>query len=348
MKTIVTLAGDGIGPEIMESALVILDYVIEKHHLPLQHQAHLFGGSAIDQVHVPLPNTTLEACQKADAILLAAIGGPKWTTAETTPEQGLLELRKTLALYANIRPVKVSDSLVNFSPLKKEIVNGTDLIVVRELTSGIYFGTPREKTDHEAIDTNYYHVDEITRVVRYAFELAKTRRQKVCAVDKANVLATSRLWRETVAKIALDYPECEVSYQYVDSVAMDLIKHPTRFDVIVTENLFGDILSDETSVLPGSLGVLPSASHGIGVSLYEPIHGSAPDIAGKHQANPISMILSVAMMLRESFGYEEIAKDLEQACAQALSTTRTPDLNGQATTTDVTHAVLAAYKGGVV
>lgn len=347
MKTIVTLAGDGIGPEIMTSALTILDHLIEYHDLPLKHQAYPFGGAAIDQCGMALPESTLAACQTADAVLLAAIGGPNWTKATQTPEQGLLALRKQLALYANIRPVTVTKGLAAFSPLKEEIVVGTDLVVVRELTSGIYFGTPRTQSETEAVDTNYYHVDEIKRIVRYAFELAASRRQKLCAVDKANVLATSRLWRETVAQVATEYPECEVSYQYVDSVAMDLIKHPTRFDVIVTENLFGDILSDETSVLPGSLGVLPSASHGEGVSLYEPIHGSAPDIAGMNRANPISMILSLAMMLRESFGYDTIATDLEHACAHTLLTTRTPDLQGDATTIDVTKAVWTNYLGGV-
>lgn len=341
---VVTLAGDGIGPEIMQQAIRVLEYIVDTHGLLLTHHAYAFGGAAIEAKGMPLPKETLQACQEADAVLLAAIGGPKWQDATQTPEQGLLALRKSLSLFANIRPVKVSEQLVDFSPLKASIVKGTDLVVVRELTSGVYFGTPSYQKEQEAVDTNYYHVDEIKRIVRYAFELAKIRRQKVCAVDKANVLATSRLWRKVVAEIALEYPECEVTYQYVDSAAMEVIKNPTRFDVIVTENLFGDILSDETSVLPGSLGVLPSASHGTGVSLYEPIHGSAPDIAGLNQANPISMILSVAMMLRESFGQQEIATRLEYACDQALATCRTPDLAGKATTTEVTDAVLAAYK----
>lgn len=349
-KRIVTLAGDGIGPEIMKSAEAVLAILEELAPFSFKLEAHLFGGAAIDKTGEPLPDETLDACQKADAILLAAIGGPKWTTASQTPEKGLLALRKALHLYANIRPIKVADALIDLSPLKPSIVQGTDFVVVRELTSGIYFGEPRAKTVTEAYDTNRYTVEEIERIIRQAFEIAQGRKKRVTSVDKANVLATSQLWREVAERVAKEYPDCILEHQYVDSAAMKLVTNPTSFDVIVTENLFGDILSDEGSVLPGTLGVLPSASHSVtGASLYEPIHGSAPDIAGQNKANPVSMILSVAMMLRQSFNEEKWATLVETACYETMAKgILTPDLGGQATTTAMTNAIIDELKNAYV
>lgn len=341
-KKIAIIAGDGIGPEIMASALQVLKTTAEKFHLAFQYQEEPFGGIAIDQCGEPLPATTLAACQSADAILMGAIGGPKWDHAPITPEKGLLTLRKSLQLFANIRPIKVLPALAHLSPLKPAIVAGTDFVVVRELTGGIYFGEPRELQEDYALDTNIYQVAEIERILRQGFAMAQTRRKKVTSVDKANVLATSKLWRQTAERIALEYPDCQLEHQYVDSAAMKMIQQPTAFDVIVTENLFGDVLSDEASVLPGTLGVLPSASYAEkGPALYEPIHGSAPDIAGKNCANPMSMILSVAMMLRESFQAEVAASAIEESCSRVMAAgILTPDLGGSATTSAFTAAVL--------
>lgn len=341
-KRIVALAGDGIGPEIMESALAVLKAATQSTYFDYDVENELFGGAAIDATGTPLPSKTLTACKQADAILLAAIGGPHWTQAEQTPEKGLLALRKALQLYANIRPIKVADSLIHLSPLKPEIVSGTDFVVVRELTSGIYFGEPRAKEVQEAYDTNRYTVEEIERIMHQAFVIARGRKKQVTSVDKANVLATSQLWREVAERVAKEYPDITLEHQYVDSAAMKLVTNPTAFDVIVTENLFGDILSDEGSVLPGTLGVLPSASHSVaGASLYEPIHGSAPDIAGKNCANPVSMVLSVAMMMRQSFQEEGIAKRIEDACYNTMEKgILTPDLGGKATTQQMTQAII--------
>ncbi|GCF95179.1 3-isopropylmalate dehydrogenase [Enterococcus florum] len=346
-KRIVALAGDGIGPEIMASGLDILAAAQELTKEIFEVVEHPFGGAAIDLTGKPLPETTLAACEEADAILLGAIGGPKWEKGPETPERGLLDLRKSLNLFANIRPVSVSEALRHLSPLKPEIIEGTDLVIVRELTSGIYFGEPRELGLEEAFDTNRYRKPEIVRIVKKAFEIAQSRDKRVTSVDKANVLATSKLWRATAEEVAKDYPDCTLEHQYVDSAAMKLIQAPASFDVIVTENLFGDILSDEASVLPGSLGVLPSASHSSGgPSLYEPIHGSAPDIAGKGIANPISMILSVALMLRQSFQENAAAQAIETACDTVLKKgIMTGDLGGTASTADFTQAVLSEMKG---
>lgn len=343
---IVVLAGDGIGPEIMDSGLKVLA-AIEKqcaHKFTIEKQP--FGGAAIDEVGTSLPEATLAACQKAEAILLGAIGGPKWGKMTDTPEKGLLALRKALNLFANIRPVSVSSALLHLSPLKPEIIEGTDLIIVRELSSGIYFGKPRELGETMAFDTAKYQKSEIQRILHTAFTIAQGRSKKVTSVDKANVLASSKLWRATAEEVAKDYPDCQLEHQYVDSAAMKLIQNPKAFDVIVTENLFGDILSDEASVLPGSLGVLPSASHSsAGPSLYEPIHGSAPDIAGKGIANPISMILSVAMMLRQSFQEEAAATAIEVACDNVLNQGLfTSDLGGEASTAEFTDAVVKELK----
>ena len=342
-KKIVVLAGDGIGPEIMASGLAVLKKVTTHAAETFELAEHAFGGAGIDALGAPLPASTLAACQGADAILLGAIGGPKWEQAPQTPEQGLLALRKALQLYANIRPISVPDALLPLSPIKEKIVKGTDFIVVRELTSGIYFGEPRELAEEEAYDTNRYQANEIRRIMRSAFEIAQGRQKHVLSVDKANVLATSKLWRKIAEEVATEFPDCTLEHQYVDSAAMRIVQQPTAFDVIVTENLFGDILSDEASVLPGTLGVLPSASHGtMGISLYEPIHGSAPDIAGQNIANPVSMILSVALMLRQSFEMHEEAQQMERACFEVMAEgVLTKDLGGTATTTVFTEAVLA-------
>ncbi|MFZ2505357.1 MAG: 3-isopropylmalate dehydrogenase, partial [Trichococcus flocculiformis] len=291
----------------------------------------------------PIPPQTIKGCSEADAILLAAIGGPKWETAEKTPEDGLLQLRKTLGLFSNIRPIAVSDSIAHLSPLKTERVKGTDFIVVRELTGGLYFGQPKHWNDEEATDTLFYKKSEIDRIVRQAFDIAMTRGKKLTSVDKANVLASSKLWRKTVNEIATEYPEVTVDHLYVDAASMKIIQDPTSFDVIVTENMFGDILSDEASVITGSLGMLPSGSHAVsGPSLYEPIHGSAPDIAGKNIANPMSMILSVAMMLRQSFQLHEEAAALEKAASEVMDAGfLTADLGGTTTTTAFTEQVKA-------
>lgn len=346
-KKIVALAGDGIGPEIMTSAIKVLKSIEQKYGVPFQIESRYFGGVAIDHEGTPLSEEMLNVCKQADAILLGAIGGPKWTDSEVTPEKGLLKLREALELFANIRPIRVTEALAHLSPLKEEIVRETDFVIVRELTSGIYFWEPRFLQADEALDSNRYQRHEIDRIIRQAFKLAKKRRKKVTSVDKANVLSTSKLWRQVAEKIAKEeYPDCQLEHQYVDSSAMKLIQSPTDFDVIVTENLFGDILSDEASVLPGSLGVLSSASHSeSGPSLYEPIQGSAPDIAGKNLANPVSMILSVAMMLRESFGMTSAAEEIEHACDEVLQAgIMTRDLGGQASTEEVTEQIVQYLK----
>ncbi|WP_314067764.1 3-isopropylmalate dehydrogenase [uncultured Vagococcus sp.] len=342
MKKIVCLPGDGIGQEIMSSALEVMKVIAAKHQLELVTEEHDFGGAAIDSQGHPLPETTLTACQGADAILLGAIGGPKWEEAAVRPEQGLLALRKALNLYANIRPVTVPMATAHLSPLKPEIVTGADFVVVRELTGGIYFGEPRELNQEDALDTCTYTGDEIRRILRKGFEIAQGRRKLVTSVDKANVLATSKLWRRLADEVATEFPDVTLEHHLVDSVAMKLIQEPTHFDVIVTENLFGDILSDEASVIPGTLGILPSASHGVGgLSLYEPIHGSAPDIAGKNIANPVSMILSMAMMLRESFAWEEAATEVEETCYAVMADgVLTGDLGGKNSTSEFVAAVI--------
>lgn len=340
-KNIVALSGDGIGSEIMSAGLSVLTAVAKKIDFDYAISHHAFGGAGIDEKGHPLPEATLVACQNADAILLAAIGSPQYDQAKVRPEEGLLALRKALGLYANIRPVKIFDTLKHLSPLKAECIEGVDFVVVRELTGGIYFGQHELGVD-DATDVNTYTRDEVIRIMRVAFDLARKRRRKVTSIDKQNVLATSKLWRQVADEVARDYPDVTLEHQLVDSAAMLMITHPARFDVVVTENLFGDILSDEASVLPGTLGVMPSASHSEnGVSLYEPIHGSAPDIAGQNLANPISMILSVAMMLRESFGEDAGAEMIETAVEKALSTGHlTRDLGGDMRTTAMTESII--------
>ena len=341
-RKIVALAGDGIGPEIMEAGLEVLASISEKTGFDYEIDRRPFGGAGIDVTGHPLPDETLKATREADAILLAAIGSPQYDNATVRPEQGLLALRKELNLYANIRPVKIFDSLKHLSPLKPERITGVDFVVVRELTGGIYFGD-HILEEKSARDINEYSYEEVERIIRKAFEIARSRRKVVTSIDKQNVLATSKLWRRVADEVAKDFPDVTLEHQLVDSAAMLMITNPAKFDVIVTENLFGDILSDESSVLSGTLGVMPSASHSEdGPSLYEPIHGSAPDIAGQGIANPISMILSVAMMLRESFGRYEDAERIEHAVEASLAAgILTRDIGGQASTREMTEAIIA-------
>src|SRR4051812_45769524 len=338
MARIVTLPGDGIGPEVLASALAVLEAVAPD----LEYDEQPFGGAAIDAHGTALTDETLQACKAADAVLLAAVGGPKWDSTDPNaprPEQGLLALRKGLGLYANLRPVRPFPALLDASPLKRELIEGTDLLVVRELTGGIYFGA-KERTDTRASDLCEYTVPEIERIARTAFEAARSR---VTSVDKMNVLETSRLWREVVTRVhSEEFPHVELEHQLVDSCAMKLVAAPRHFDVILTENMFGDILSDEAAMLTGSLGMLPSASlGGDGPGLFEPVHGSAPDIAGSGKATPLAMILSAALMLRHGFCGEEAAASVESAVNKALASgLRTADLGGTATTAEATEAVL--------
>jgi 3-isopropylmalate dehydrogenase len=323
-KKIAVIAGDGIGPEVVAEAIKVIRKTEELFGYQFELENGLFGGIAIDERGTPLPDDTLALCKSADAVLLGAVGGPKWDNnpKELRPETGLLGIRKALGLFSNIRPAVVFDCLIDASTIKREVLQGTDLIVVRELTGGIYFGEKfrREGANgQEAVDTCVYSVKEVERIVRQAFEVAMKRGKKLASVDKANVLETSRLWRETVNRIAADYPEVELEHVLVDNCAMQLLRRPTSFDVIVTENMFGDILSDEAAMLTGSIGMLSSASLGEGsLGLYEPVHGSAPDIAGKGIANPIATILSVALMFRLSFGWEDAAAAIEKAVKNVL------------------------------
>jgi 3-isopropylmalate dehydrogenase len=324
VKKIAVIAGDGIGPEVVAEAEKVLKKTEELFGYQFELEHGLFGGIAIDEKGTPLPQDTLEMCQRADAVLLGAVGGPKWDNnpKELRPETGLLGIRKALGLFSNIRPAVVFDCLKDASTLKPEVLDGTDLIVVRELTGGIYFGEKfRREGEHgqEAVDTCVYNVKEVERIVHQAFEIAGKRSKKLASVDKANVLETSRLWRETVNRIAPQYPDVEVEHVLVDNCAMQLLRRPSSFDVIVTENMFGDILSDEAAMLTGSIGMLSSASLGEGsFGLYEPVHGSAPDIAGQGIANPIATILSVALMFKLSFGYQEAGDLIEKAVKDVL------------------------------
>jgi 3-isopropylmalate dehydrogenase len=335
---VVTLPGDGIGPEIIAPALELLAAVGAE----FEYEEHIFGGASIDAHGTALTDETLAACHAADAVLLAAVGGPKWDSTDSAkprPEQGLLGLRKGLGLFANLRPIKPPPALYDASPLKRELIEGTDLLVVRELTGGIYFGAKTRDAD-SASDACVYTRAEIERIARVAFAAARSR---VTSVDKANVLETSRLWREVVREVhANEYPNVELEHQLVDSAAMRLIAAPRHFDVIVTENMFGDILSDEASMLTGSIGMLPSASLGAGgPGVFEPVHGSAPDIAGRGIANPLAMFLSAALMLRHGFAMETEAAAIESAVDRALAAgLRPPDLGGRASTAEVTQTVL--------
>ncbi len=327
---IATIPGDGVGPEVVEAARRVVDAAGPRFGFTVEWAEILAGGIAIDTYGVAIRPEDVEACRAADAILLGAVGGPKWSdpSAPVRPEQALFALRGGLGLFANLRPVTVHPALVASSPVRAELLDGVDMIIVRELTGGVYFGAREEPSgkagDRSALDTMPYHEREITRIVRLAFELAAGRRGRVTSVDKANVLATSRLWRTVADEVAHDHTDVTLQHQLVDSCAMLLVRRPADFDVIVTENLFGDILSDEAAVLAGSLGLLPSASlanrtteHGT-FGLYEPIHGSAPDIAGQDKANPIGTILSAAMMMFSSFGRKDVSEAIEAAVSQAL------------------------------
>ena len=327
MKNIVLLKGDGIGPEIAAQAVKVLS-VLDGFNI---NEAD-FGGCAIDKTGEPLPQSTLKAALSAEAVLLGAVGGPKWDSCPKRPEAGLLGLRAALKAYANLRPAVIYEDLKHISPLKDEIISrGVDIMVVRELTGGIYFGKRGRGTEEGgeyAYDTEKYSAAEIERIARLAFDISLKRNKRVCSVDKANVLESSRLWRSTVQKVAEDYPEVELEHMYVDNASMQLVRDPAQFDVILTSNMFGDILSDEASMLTGSIGMLPSASLGGQTGLYEPIHGSAPDIAGQNIANPIGMVLSVAMMLKYSFNMDNESALLEKAVNMAVSGARTKDICG--------------------
>jgi len=321
-KNIAVLKGDGVGPEIIDATLMVLRVVEKKFNHRFIITEGLIGGAAIDEVGEPFPKATEKLCLSVDAILFGAIGDPKYDndpSLKIRPEQGLLKMRKKLGLYANVRPIFTYTSLLNKSPLKKELVDGVDFVVVRELISGVYFGKRGRGVDGKsAFDTSTYTIEEIERVGKYAFRLAQLRRRKLTLVDKANVLETSRLWRETVQKMAHRFPTVSVEYLFVDNASMQIIKNPREFDVILTENMFGDILSDEASVITGSIGMLPSASIGEKTSVYEPIHGSYPKATGKNTANPIGTILSAAMMLEYSFDMHDEAKDIRRAVNELL------------------------------
>lgn len=357
MKAKITLLpGDGIGPEIVDATRRVLEAVAGKSGHAFAFSTHLIGGIAIDETGVPLPDDTIVACRSADAVLLGAVGGPKWDdpTATVRPEQGLLGMRKALKLFANVRPVKLFRGLEAASPLKAEQLRGVDLVFIRELTGGIYFGEPKGKETRDGkrtgFDTMVYDESEIRRIVELAFNVARKRSRRVTSIDKANVLASMQVWREVATEVGKDNPDVELEHQLVDSAAMRLVTDPSSFDVIVSGNMFGDILSDEGAVLTGSLGLLPSASLGEGrLGLYEPIHGSAPDIAGRGVANPLGTILSAAMLLRHSLDLDDDAKRLEDAVQKVLdSGLRTADLGGgerSLGTTAMADAVIAAIEG---
>ena len=345
---ITLLPGDGIGPEVVHEAVRVLDAVATKYHHSFEYKERLMGGCSIDTYGTSLTDETLADCQSADAILFGAVGGPKWDdpNARDRPERGLLRLRKGLGVYANLRPIKLHPALIDASPLKPDRLQGVDILVLRELTGGLYFGQPkmREMKDgHErAVDTLEYYDYEIKRILDLAFHLAKDRKKKVTSVDKANVLEASRLWRQTANQVGKEHPDILLEHQLVDSAAMKLITAPASFDVMVTENTFGDILTDEASVLAGSMGMLPSASLSeTGTGLYEPIHGSAPDIAGRGIANPVGTILSAALMLRYSLKLEHEAQCIETAVDQAITDgARTADIGGKLTTRQMTDEVI--------
>jgi 3-isopropylmalate dehydrogenase len=350
---ILILPGDGIGAEVTREAVKVLHQVAQKFHHHLTLSEALLGGVAIHKTGTPLPKETIDLALKADATLMGAVGLPEFDQAppDKRPEKGLLGIRKVLGVYANLRPVRSYKALLDSSPLKNHLVDGTDMIIVRELTGGIYYGTPRgiqqDGNETRAVNTMTYTRSEIERVSRMAFHLARNRRKKVTSVDKSNVLENSQLWRKVVIEVAAEFPDIALDHILVDNCAMQLILNPRRFDVLLTENMFGDILSDEGAVLAGSIGMLPSASigdqkpSGAWVGLYEPVHGSAPDIAGKNKANPFGAIGSVAAMLEYSFGLKEEASAVNHAVEKVLNSGKvTPDLKGHATTTDVGEAVM--------
>ncbi len=336
MFKVAVLPGDGIGPEVIAEGLKVLRAIEEFGGPRFRFQAGLVGGCAIDATAVPLPPETISICNQAQAVLLGAVGGPRWDSRrpDNRPETGLLQLRQRLKVYVNLRPARVIDALVGLSALKPDRVRGTDLVIVRELMGGIYFGNPRgifsKNGERMGVNTEVYREHEIERVAHRAFQLARQRRKKVTSVDKANVLESSRLWREVVTRVGESYRDVELEHLYVDNCAMRLIDRPTSFDVLLTNNMFGDILSDEEAMLTGSIGLLPSASLGERSGLYEPVHGSAPDIAGRNRANPIATIASVAMMLRHSLRMERAALAIEAAIEKVLKQgVRTPDIPGR-------------------
>ena len=353
MEALITLLpGDGIGPEVTSSGKKILSTIGEIYGHKFSYEKKLIGGSAIDAGHLPLPEETIASCKESNAIILGAVGGPKWSdpNAKVRPEQGLLGLRETLKVFANIRPVKVMPELMSASPLKKELLENVDLVVIRELTGGIYFGE-KYKDDNHASDLCIYHDYEVDRIVRLASKIAMTRRKRLVSIDKANVLETSRFWRNRTDNIVTtEYPDIDLEHMLVDAAAMYLISKPSEFDVIVTENMFGDILTDEASMLAGSMGMLPSASIGEGAKgLYEPIHGSAPDIAGQGIANPCGMILSIALLLRYSLKLEDEASFLEKSIENVISAgARTKDIatTGQVVlnTEEMTNCIIRELK----
>ena len=330
---IALLAGDGIGPEVIEQAVKVSNAIALKFNHEIEWTPALTGAAAIDAVGEPYPDETHEICMRADAVLFGAIGHPKYDndpSAKVRPEQGLLKMRKKLGLFANVRPTFTFPSLIDNSPLKRERIEGTDLVFLRELTGGIYFGEKGRRDNGEtAFDNCVYTRAEVIRLAKKGFEMAMTRSKRLCCVDKANVLETSRLWRETVQAMEKDYPEVEVSYEFVDAVAMRLVQWPNTYDVLITENLFGDILTDEASIISGSMGLMPSASIGVHTSLFEPIHGSYPQATGKDIANPLATVLSAAMMFEDAFGLQEEAAAIREVVNRSLAEgVVTEDLSG--------------------
>ena len=331
-KKIAVTPGDGIGPDVSEQAVQVMQAVASRFGLQLELSEHPVGGTAYDLAGTPLPDETLAACKAADAILLGAVGGPKWEPLDFSvrPERGLLKLRSELQLYANLRPAVIYGDLVDASTLKREVVEGTDIMVIRELTGGIYFGQPRgvttENGERIGRNTLVYSESEIRRIAKVGFETAQKRGNRLTSVDKANVLETTELWRDVVVDVSKDYPDVELNHMYVDNAAMQLIRDPKQFDTVVTTNMLGDILSDAAAMLTGSIGMLPSASVGGSIGLYEPVHGSAPDIAGQDKANPLATILSVGMMFRYSFDLTEADELIQQAVVQTIETHRTGDI----------------------
>jgi 3-isopropylmalate dehydrogenase len=351
MYKIASLPGDGIGPEVIASAVKILRTLSSKYGFEIIVEEHPFGGASYDLHGQMLTDETLEACKTADAVLMGAVGGPKWEKLphDQKPEAALLKLRKSLGLFANLRPAKVYDALLDASTLKQEVLRGTDFVVFRELTGGIYFGQPRGYDENKGWNTMAYERYEVERIARIAFEAAQKRQKRVVSIDKANVLECSQFWRNVVHEVHKDFPDIELSDMYVDNAAMQIVRNPRQFDVIVTENLFGDILSDISGMITGSLGMLPSASIGTMHALYEPIHGSAPDIAGQNRANPIATIASVAMMFENSFCMPDLSGEIYNAIEQALATgMRTADIakpgDRVVSTTEMTDAIVGHLK----
>jgi len=347
MYKIVSIPGDGIGPEVVAGAVAVLQQLSKKHGFGVEIEEHPFGGASYDLHGEMLTDATLEACRNCDAVLLGAVGGPKWEKLphEHKPEAALLKIRKELELFANLRPAKVYDALIDASSLKADVVRGTDFVVFRELTGGIYFGKPRGFDENKGWNTMVYERYEVERIARLAFQAARKRKGRVMSIDKANVLEVSQFWRNVVHEVHKEFADVELSDMYVDNAAMQIVRNPKQFDVIVTSNLFGDILSDIAGMITGSLGMLPSASIGTKHALYEPIHGSAPDIAGQNKANPIATIASVAMMFEHSFQKPEIAREIETAIEAALAAgLRTADIanSGEKTisTTEMTEAIV--------